>query len=198
LPVARFAGPAVLATVLLAAAAARGDEGAFAATTRSFGHRGTFVLGMALGLGGRQGLDEAADTVVAAELDPGFDTFLAPRLSLGVGAVLSATVARTSPGSSLFAISPRLGYAFPLGSIFFLWPRGSIDFAYATQGTPTAGFHDRILSSSLYLPVLAFLLPRVAVGAGPSVTHQLLDRSDAGVEPGATSVQLIAEATGWF
>lgn len=60
------------------------------------------------------------------------------------------------------------------------------------------GFHDRILSSSLYAPVLAFLLPRVAVGVGPSVTQQLLNRSDAGVEPSATTVQLVVEATGWF
>ncbi len=48
------------------------------------------------------------------------------------------------------------------------------------------------------MPVLAFLLPRVAVGAGPSITQQIFNRSDAGVEPSATTVQLIVEATGWF
>ena len=133
-----------------------------------------------------------------ANLEPAFDTFLAPRLSLGVGAVVSATLARASPGSSLVGVSPRVGYLVPLGSIFALWPRVSIDFDYATQGQPTAGFHDRILSSSLYVPALAFLLPRVALGAGPSITQQLLNRTDAGVEPSATTVQLVVEATGWF
>jgi hypothetical protein len=196
--VARFAGPTVLVTVVLAAAAARGDEGPRVAPPSRFGDRGTFVLGMALGLGGQQGLDGANDTIVTAELEPAFDTFLAPRLSLGVGTVLSATVARASPGSSLFGVSPRLGYAAPLGSIFVLWPRVSIDFAYATQGQPTAGFHDRILSSTLYVSVLAFLLPRVALGVGPSVTQQLLNRNDTGIEPDATTVQLLVEATGWF
>ena len=198
MPVARFAGPAVLATVVLVAAPARGDEGARAAPQSVFGERGTFVLGMALGLGGQQGLDGAADTIVTAGLNPAFDTFLLPRLSLGVGAVLSATLARESPGASLFAVSPRLGYAVPLGSIFALWPRVSIDFAYATQGQPVAGFHDRILSSTLYVPVLAFLLPRVALGVGPSVTQQLLNRTDTGVEPSATTAQLLVEVTGWF
>ncbi len=200
MPVARFAGPTVLVTALLVlvAADARGDESTREAPALRIGERGTFVFGAALGLGAQQGLDGADDTIVTAELEPAFDTFLAPRLSLGVGAVLSATLARVSPGSSLVGVSPRLGYVVPIGSIFALWPRVSIDFAYATQGQPTAGFHDRILSSSLQLPVLAFLLPRVALGAGPSITQQLLNRTDAGVEPSATTVQLLVEATGWF
>jgi hypothetical protein len=200
LQVARFAAPAVLVTalLLLAPAVARGDETPREAPALHVGERGSFVFGAAFGLGAQQGLDGADDTILAAELQPAFDAFLAPRLSLGVGAVVSATLARASPGSSLVGVSPRVGYVVPIGSVFALWPRVSIDFAYATQGQPTAGFHDRILSSSLYVPVLAFLLPRVALGAGPSITQQLLNRTDAGVEPSATIVQLLVEATGWF
>lgn len=173
-------------------ASARGDG-------PRFGNRGTFAFGGDLGLGGQQGLNEGYDTIVTLELDPAFDIFAVRRLSLGVGSVLSTTIDRTSPGSSFVAVSPRVGYAVPFGQRLVLWPRLSADFAFDWQSRsdgPT--FHHRILSSSLYVPVDAFLVPHLAVGIGPSVTQQLLHRTDAGTEPLTTTVQLVVEIAGWL
>jgi len=82
----------------------------------------------------------------------------------------------------------------PLGERLVLWPRLSADFASVWQaqtGGPT--FHHRILSSTLYLPVDAFLVPHLALGLGPAITQQILHRTDSGTEPRITTVQLLVE-----
>jgi hypothetical protein len=174
---------------LLASPAARADD------PPRFGDRGTLAFGGDLGIGGEQGLDQGYDTRVDLELDPALDVFVAHRLSLGVGAVLSYSFARSSPSSSLVAVSPRIGYALPMGRLFALWPRLSLDIAYATDPEGTG---HRILSSTLFVPVDAFVLPHLAVGIGPALTQQLVDRAGAANVPTTTTVQLLVELAGWL
>lgn len=178
-----------MAALVLASAPSRADE------PPRFGDRGTLAFGGDLGIGGEQGLDHGYDTRVDLELDPALDVFVARRLSLGVGALLTYSFARSSPSSSLVAVSPRVGYAVPLGRLFVLWPRVSFDIAYATDAS---GGHHRILSSTLLVPVDALLLPHLAVGIGPALTQQLVDRTDAGTVPTTTTVQLLVELAGWL
>jgi hypothetical protein len=192
LAVARSLAAAVVAAAVLVTAAARADG-------PRFGDRGTFAFGGDIGLGGQQGIAGGYDTIASLELDPAVDLFPARRLSLGVGSVLSTTIDRTSPGSSYVAVSPRVGYALPLGERLFLWPRLSADFASVWQAQsegPT--LHHRILSSTLYVPVDAFLVPHLALGIGPAVTQQALHRTDSGTEPLVTTVQLLVEIAGWL
>ena len=59
-------------------------------------------------------------------------------------------------------------------------------------------FHHRILSSTLYVPLDAFLVPHIAVGIGPALTQQILHRTDSGTEPLVTTVQLLVEIAGWL
>jgi hypothetical protein len=192
LAVARSLPAAVVAAVALVTSPARGEA-------PRFGDRGTFAFGGDLGLGGQQGLNQGYDTIVTLELDPAFDIFAVRRLSLGVGSVLSTTIDRTSPGSSLVAVSPRVGYAVPFAGRLVLWPRVSADFAFDWQAqTEGPTFHHRILSSTFYVPVDAFLVPHLAVGIGPSATRQILHRTDAGTEPLTTTVQLVVEIAGWL
>jgi hypothetical protein len=186
--VARSLPACLVAAVVLASATARGEE-------PRFGDRGTFAFGGDLGIGGEQGLDHGYDTRVDLELDPALDVFVAQRLSLGVGASLSTSFARSSPGSSLVSVSPRVGTALPMGRLFVLWPRLSFDFAY---GTDAESVHHRILSSTLFVPVDALLLPHFAVGIGPAVTQQVLHRTDAGNAPTTTAAQLLVELAGWL
>lgn len=160
-----------------------------------FGDRGVLAFGGDLGVGGRQGLDQGYATQVDLELDPALDVFVARRLSLGVGSTLSTSFARSGPGSSLVSVSPRLGYALPLGPRFALWPRASADFALARD---TEQENHRILSTTLLVPVEALLMPHFVVGVGPAVTQQLLHRTDAGTAPLATAVQLLVELAGWL
>jgi hypothetical protein len=180
----------LVAAVVLAGSAARADERA-----ARFGDRGTFVFGGNLGVGGEQGLDDGYDTRVELEVDPALDVFVARRLSLGVGSVLAYSFARASPSSSLVAASPRLGVAVPLGGVFALWPRVSVDFAFETDA---ASVHHRIVSSTLFVPVDAFVLPHVAVGLGPALTQQLVHRVDGGTAPVTTTAQLLVELAGWL
>jgi len=192
LAAARSLAAAVALAVVLVAAGARADG-------PRFGDRGTFAFGGDVGIGGQQGIAGGYDTIASLELDPAFDLFPARRVSLGVGSVLSTTIDRTSPGSSYVSVSPRLGYAAPLGERLFLWPRLSADFASLWQAEsdgPT--FHHRILSSTLYVPLDAFLLPHLAVGIGPALTQQILHRTDSGTEPLVTTVQLLVEIAGWL
>lgn len=178
----------LVVAAVLATAPSRADE-------PRFGDRGTLAFGGDLGIGGEQGLDHGYDTRVDLELDPALDVFVARRLSLGVGSTLSYSFARSSPSSSLVSVSPRIGYAVPLGQVFALWPRLSVDLAY---GTDQGGAHHRILSSTVFLPLDAFILPHLAVGIGPALTQQLVDRVDAGTAPATTTAQLLVEVAGWL
>jgi hypothetical protein len=76
-----------------------------------------------------------------------------------------------------------------------LWPRLSFDIAFATD---PEGAHHRILSSTLFVPVDAFLMPHFTVGIGPALTQQLEDRTSAGTVPVTTTAQLLVELAGWL
>jgi hypothetical protein len=189
LALARALAASLLPVVALAGARARADGGP------RFGEQGGFAFGGDFGLGGEQGLDHGYATEVDLELDPALDVFVARRVSLGVGSTLSYSFARTSPSSSLVSISPRVGYALPLGRLLVLWPRLSFDMAYATD---SGGEHHRILASTLFVPVDAFVLSHLAVGIGPGVTQQLRDATSAGNVPVTTTAQLFVELAGWL
>ena len=192
---------AVAAALVLVSVSALGDgeptptAPAEGAHVPRFGDRGSFAFGGDLGIGGEQGLDHGFDTRVDLELDPAFDVFVARRLSLGVGGSLSYSFARASPSSSVVAVSPRVGYALPLGALFALWPRLSMDFEYATD---SEGLRHRIVSSTLFVPIDALLLPHFAVGLGPALSEQVLHRTDAGMAPRTTTAQLLVELAGWL
>ncbi len=183
----------LLGVLALASAPAHADEPA-APETR-FGDPGTLAFGGDLGIGGEQGLDQGYDTRVELELDPALDVFVARRLSVGVGSTLAYSFARSSPSSSLVSVSPRLGYALPVGRLFALWPRASFDVVYLTD---PASVHHRVLSSTLFVPVDAFVLPHFAVGIGPALTQQLSNTTPAGTVPTTTTLQLLVELAGWL
>ena len=188
---------AVVAAALLAGGPARAEGGAPRdhEHANDFGDAGTFAFGGDLGLGGEQGLDQGYDTRVDLEVDPAFDVFVVRGLSLGVGSTLSYSFARRSASSSYVAASPRVGFAVPLGALFALWPRASVDLAYAVD---SASARHRIVSTTLFVPVDAFLLPHVAVGIGPAVTQQLVHGIAGGTAPLTTTAQLLVEVAGWL
>jgi hypothetical protein len=195
LALARALPASLLLAAALVAHPARADGGPrFADGGTRFGEPGTLAFGGDFGLGGEQGLDHGYATEVDLELDPALDVFVARRVSLGVGSTLSYSFARTSASSSLVSISPRVGYALPLGRLFVLWPRLSFDMAYADTG----GEQHRILASTLFVPVDAFVLSHLAVGIGPGLTQQLRDSTSAGNVPVTTTVQLLVELAGWL
>jgi hypothetical protein len=186
--------PACLAAALvLASLPAHADEPA--EHEARFGDQGTLAFGGDLGIGGEQGLDHGYDTRVELELDPSIDVFVARRMSLGVGSVLAYSFARSSASASLVAVSPRVGYAVPLGRDFALWPRVSFDVVFATDAE---GAHHRILSTTLFVPIDGFLLPHFAVGIGPALTQQLVNTSGSATVPTTTTAQLLVELAGWL
>ena len=190
---ARSLPACLVAALALASAPAHADEPA--GHEARFGDQGTVAFGGDLGIGGEQGLDHGYDTRVELELDPSIDVFVARRLSLGVGSVLAYSFARSSASASLVAVSPRVGYAVPLGRLFALWPRVSFDVVYATDA---GSVHHRVLSSTLFVPVDAFVLPHFAVGIGPALTQQLANTTPTGTVPTTTTVQLLVELAGWL
>jgi hypothetical protein len=184
----RFLPACLVAAALLASTAAHADP-------PRFGDAGSLTFGGDLGIGGEQGLDQGYDTRVDLELDPALDVFVVHGLSLGVGSELSYSFARKSASSSLVAVSPRVGYAVPLGRLYALWPRLSLDLASATD---TGGARHRIVSSTLFVPVEALLLPHFIVGIGPGLTQQLANSTPAGTVPLTTTAQLLVELAGWL
>ena len=180
----------LVAAVVLAGGPARADGSA-----PHFADPGTFAFGGNLGIGGEQGLDHGFDTRVDLELDPALDVFVARRLSLGVGSTFSRSFARVGASSWEVAVSPRLGYAAALGGVYTLWPRLSLDLGY---GVDDGAERHRIVSTTLFVPVDAFVLPHVAVGIGPAVTQQLVHGIDGGTAPRTTTAQLLVELAGWL
>ena len=190
---ARSLPACLVAALALASAPAHADEPP--GHEARFGDQGTVAFGGDLGIGGEQGLDHGYDTRLELELDPALDVFVLQRLSVGVDTVLAYSFARSSASASLVAVSPRVGYAVPLGRVFALWPRVSFDIVY---GTDAEGGHHRILSTTLFVPVDGFLLPHLAVGIGPALTQQLVNTSGTATVPTTTTAQLLVELAGWL
>ena len=166
-----------------------------------------FAFGGSLGLGGSQALDPNYATFINLGITPALDTFLVRRMSWGLAVPLSYTFAHTGDGSSLVGASPRIGYVFALGDRVFLWPRLSLDFVSATQqaqaptsanGSNEETFHHRIVSTTLYVPAHARLLPNIALGIGPVLTTELLHHSDGGSHALLTTAGLQIEIAGWL
>jgi hypothetical protein len=189
-------GARLLALFLFASARAHADPPSNGAPLgdRPFGQRGSLTFGGGFGLGASQGFDSPYDTVVELGVNPAIDVFFAHRASFGMAIGLSYTAARVSTGSSLVSVSPRLGYALPIGARVFVWPRLSIDVASATD----AGLEHRVLSTTLYAPMHAILLPHIALGVGPVVTAEILDRTGTGAHARTTTAGLRVEIVGWL
>jgi hypothetical protein len=195
--------------VLLASvgATAAGAEASADPSVRPFGAQGSFAFGGSLGLGGSQALDPNYATFINLGITPALDTFLVRRMSWGLAVPLSYTFAHNGDGSSLVGASPRIGYVFALGDRVFLWPRLSLDFVSATQqaqaptsanGSNEETFHHRIVSTTLYVPAHARLLPNIALGIGPVLTTELLHHSDGGSHALLTTAGLQIEIAGWL
>jgi hypothetical protein len=196
LTAARSIGALGVAALALASGSARADGSAGAP---SFGDRGVLAFGGDLGFGSYQYLTPNYNSVATIDLDPSLDLFVAHRVSIGMSVAFSYSIATESPGESDVTVSPRVGYTFPLGSRFVLWPRLALGFEYGTQGaSPGGAFHDRIVSTTLLAPIDAFLIPHMAIGLGPSITQELLRRTDDGPASVQTTFQVVVELTGWL
>lgn len=112
------------------------------------------------------GANAIASTAVV--VNPAFDVFVIDGLSIG-GEVAFAYVSSSVSDDNLTvaAIAPRIGWDFPLGSAFSIWPRVGASFAYESQASSTTA----IVSASLDAQILWHATRSFFVGVGPGITH---------------------------
>lgn len=131
------------------------------------------------------------------DVGPGFDVFVARRLSIGGGLGFSYSNARgyvldgslVEAEQSVFAVGPRVGFDIPLGSVVSIYPRLTIGFRW-TRGERTtlktfggyipsprekqfdvAADERRGAYVNVFVPVLLHPTQSFFIGFGPSFFH---------------------------
>ncbi|MBX3233089.1 MAG: hypothetical protein KIT84_13040 [Labilithrix sp.] len=107
-------------------------------------------------------------------LMPSADVFVTDRLSLGGRAGVTWSTQPSADALS-FAVAPRVGYAFPLGGGFALWPRLSLGADIGRANVAGGGIANRIYSASTNVGLVARVTPHLFFDIGPVITYRTTD-----------------------
>jgi hypothetical protein len=129
-------------------------------------------------------------------IQPAFDYFLAPNVSLGTVAGFAFTSADNASSTQL-QIQARVGWNLTLTDTVSLWGRAAVGYARASSSATQNGMSSNATSSSipvtLFVPLLWEPAPHLFLGFGPVFTTQFLSKMqgmslDAITQYGAQSV----------
>ena len=170
-----------------------------AGPTRALGDRGSFVFAWEFDVGAAHDpsapLDKVSGTAI---LSPSLEAFIVRRLSLGVAMGFGW---QSEPGASAsqVAVTPRVGYVFPIVRDLLFWPRAG--FELESRSVSAARTTTHILSDALsfYAPLSLVPLEHIEVGFGPTFTATLAARETGGKEaPLGTTFGLAVDLGGWL
>lgn len=184
------------------------------ATEPVFGMRGQYVLTGEIGSAIYASTFEGTpSSIEGVSLSPGFDTFVAPNLSLGVGASL-VTTSQTSASlsgnvdrqdASSIGVGPRIGFNAPIGRWQSFYPRFVLAGGYETiaasgsSGTRPVDYGGGFVTASIFAPYLLHPAPHAFFGLGPWVRRDFF-RGVSSPGSGALSTALGASfiVGGWL
>jgi hypothetical protein len=111
-------------------------------------------------------------------LQPAFDLFLSPRLSLG-SILYYRYVALPGPNLTVWGLEPRVGYSLPLSEAVSFWPRVGLGYYHARQGD-NYNYQVRVTVRAHFL---WHVTSHFFLGAGPVFQTDLISKAqgkDAG------------------
>jgi hypothetical protein len=141
---------AIIVSSVLAALPVRAQE------ERKFGDPGVVVPSGSLSMGTASGT-----TVV--DLEPTIQFFTTPNVAFGLTLVY-AHASSDSASTSVYGLSPSLGYNLRLGDVVSLFPQASLPFQVVA---PTGRSNQTLLGADLFVPVLIHPVRHFFIGFGP-------------------------------
>jgi hypothetical protein len=112
-------------------------------------------------------------------IQPAFDYFIAPNVSLGTVAGFAFSSADNASSNQL-QIQARVGWNITLAETVSLWARAAVGFAHASSSMTQNGMNSSATSSSipvtLFVPLLWEPAPHLFLGFGPVFTTQFLSK----------------------
>lgn len=159
---------------------------------RRFGDAGNVVLSNTLALGvSHVSYEDRAGSSSSYRFAPGFDTFVLPRLSMGMRFLLSESTAgpeRFRLVRSTWGIDARVGVDVELLGWLSWWPTAGVGYRSEGRSAELDGRVSRrdvsTLGVSAFAPLLVHPAPRFFAGFGPFVDRDLVvyDSGGSGVK----------------
>jgi hypothetical protein len=154
----------------------------------------------------RQSLSQGGQTrdVTGIQLQPAFDYFVSPNLSIGGQVrILYASVdngAGSTDDTTTLGLLPRIGYNVALSPGASIWPRVALGYVH----TSGSSFNGQVTSSSytvsleVFVPLIFQPVPHFFLGGGPLVSTDLVSKLDSNDGVKTTNIGLQSTIGGYF
>ncbi|MEO6419038.1 MAG: hypothetical protein ABIP39_06510 [Polyangiaceae bacterium] len=197
---ARFAYCAVsIATVTAIAFDAQAETKSAGPRLQDFADRTMMVIGANFGIGASQATGDLLNVSWGASIEPSIEVFVFRSVSLGTTLDLSYARSKDHGSATSYGVTPRIGYAFPIGKNAGFWPRlglGIVRGITDVDNAPTQ--HQRVVLLKLFAPMYFLPVKNVLLGIGPLVTTQLANRVEGASHGLVTTIGFQTEIAGWF
>ncbi len=196
----RFALRAVLiATVTAIAQGAQAETKSAGPRTQDFADNAGMVIGANFEIGASQATGDLLNVSWGGSIEPSLEVFIFRSVSLGTTLDLSYARSKDHGSATSYGVTPRIGYAFPIGKNAGFWPRLGLGIVRGiTQLDDAPTLHQRVILLNLFAPMYFLPVKNVLLGIGPLVTTQLVNRVEGESHGLQTTIGFQTEIAGWL
>ena len=188
-----------LATVTAIALDAQAETKSAGPRPRDFAEPTVMVIGANDEVGASQSTGDLLSVSFGVAIDPSIEVFIFRSLSVGTTFDFAYARSRDHRSSVSYGVSPRIGYAFPLGKSAGFWPRlglGLVRGVTEIDNAPSA--QARVIFLHLFAPMYFLPVRNLLLGIGPVLGTQLLNHVDGAARARQTTFGFQTEIAGWL
>lgn len=188
-----------IATVTVIALDAQAETKSAGPRAQDFASPTVMVIGANFELGASQATGDLLNVSWGGSIDPSIDVFIFRSVSLGTTFDFSYARSKDQGSATSYGVTPRIGYAFPIGKNAGFWPRLGLGIVRGiTQVDDAPSLHQRVILLNLFSPMYFLPVKNVLLGIGPLVTTQLLNRVEGESHGLQTTIGFQTEIAGWL
>ena len=157
------------------------------------------VIGANFGIGASQATGDLLNVSVGGSVEPSIEVFIFRSVSLGTTLGMAYANSKAHGSAVSYGVTPRIGYAFPIGKNAGFWPRLGLEIARGItdlDNGPT--LRQTLVLLNLFAPMYFLPVRNVLLGVGPLVTTQLVNRVEGERHGLRTTVGFQTEIAGWL
>ena len=166
---------------------------------QDFAEPTVMVIGANFEIGASQATGDLLNVSVGGALEPSIEVFIFRSVSLGTTLDLSYANSKDHGSAVSYGVTPRIGYAFPLGKSAGFWPRLGLGIARGITNLDNAPtLHQTVVLLNLFAPMYFLPVRNMLLGIGPLVTTQLVNRVEGASHGLQTTIGFQTEVAGWL